>query len=793
MEDLQGLLNPMLYVTLLQNKTYPGTEELGHPCYYISTPRPEDNITVGGKLITWDCAAGNYCIGPGNSIPCTAGFLCPANTAQPVYCCAGYYCSENGSELSLCPEGHFCEIGSIQPSPCHKLASCPPGSSALSSYRVVLILLILLGGFLLLFQVKRKIDTIKIAKYKKLFNDHKLQSEMKLEPVSRTFDIEFTNLGLILPSGIEIVKGVSGKLSKHRTCAIMGPSGAGKTTFVSLLTGKVKKTSGTVKVNGVEEPLEKYRKLIGYVPQEDVMLRELTVREILVNRGISGGQRKRVNIGMELVAEPSILFLDEPTSGLDSTTSFELCTLLKNIAHQQGLTIAAIIHSPSDQAFRQFDDFLLLSKGGRVIYSGERDKALNYFENLGFVCPPDESPPDFMLKIASEKVQPVNRKFSTSDLPNVWNNYSSGQINDPTLNLPGSHITIEVHCEKSSVKIIQKFKNFLSNYLTIFLQLFRDVIDYFNDVMTEFSSFLRTTFFFWERDPIRETPNGFTSYVLLFKRACLQLYRNRGQFFFDTSLHIACGTFVSLTASNVNYVGRPPRELCIVTPYAVIPYCLLSLDLVQTCSVFFALGSTFSGITACTTFGYEKVVYWRETSAGMKSLPYFLAKFTADIPRIINASTMFSMAFIVFYSYQALFVEIYVIALLSYSCAWTMGYFLSIIVKKEQMALIGTGFALAWSLVLSGKNPELVAVNSSDTYKFVKWLWKVSAPRWVVEALYLKEIGPRKWYEIHNEPLNFTYAFEHYEDCLINLGFIAYGWAVISFCAMKLVNRKKLK
>ncbi|CAG8697445.1 13563_t:CDS:10, partial [Funneliformis caledonium] len=678
---------------------------------------------------------------------------------QPVYCCAGYYCSENGSELSLCPEGHFCEIGSIQPSPCHKLASCPPGTSALSSYR-------------------------------------------KLEPVSRTFDIEFTNLGLILPSGIEIVKGVSGKFSKHRTCAIMGPSGAGKTTFVSLLTGKVKKTSGTVKVNGVEETLEKYRKLIGYVPQEDVMLRELTVREILVvrkkialfyhkfvletisflelshimdsvigneeNRGISGGQRKRVNIGMELVAEPSILFLDEPTSGLDSTTSFELCTLLKNIAHQQGLTIAAIIHSPSDQAFRQFDDFLLLSKGGRVIYSGERDKALNYFENLGFVCPPDESPPDFMLKIASEKVQPVNRKFSTSDLSNIWNNYSSGQINDPTLNLPGSHITIEVQCEKPSVKIIQKFKNFLSNYLTIFLQLFRDVIDYFNDIMTEFSSFLRTTFFFWESDPIRETPNGFTSFVLLFKRACLQLYRNRGQFFFDTSLHIACGTFVSLTASNVNYVGRPPRELCIVTPYAVIPYCLLSLDLIQ-------------------------VVYWRETSAGMKSLPYFLAKFTADIPRIINASTMFSMAFILFYSYQALFVEIYVIALLSYSCAWTMGYFLSIIVKKEQMALIGTGFALAWSLVLSGKNPELVAVNSSDTYKFVKWLWKVSAPRWVVEALYLKEIGPRKWYEIHNEPLNFTYAFEHYEDCLINLGFIAYSWAVISFCAMKLVNRKKLK
>ena len=79
-------------------------------------------------------------------------------------------------------------------------------------------------------------------------------------------------------------------------------------------------------------------------------------------RGISGGQRKRVNIGMELVAQPSILFLDEPTSGLDSSTAFEVVSNLKKIAIKLGLTLAAVIHSPSPSTFKEFDDLLLLGK-----------------------------------------------------------------------------------------------------------------------------------------------------------------------------------------------------------------------------------------------------------------------------------------------------------------------------------------------------------------------------------------------------------------------------------------------
>ena len=178
-----------------------------------------------------------------------------------------------------------------------------------------------------------------------------------------SFLITFENLGLTLPTGVSVMSNVHGSFQKGRLCAIMGPSGAGKTTVINLITGKVKRSCGRVLVNGCEvDGLSQIAKLVGFVPQEDVMLRELTVRdnisfsakyrlpamwsapavEAKINeciaelgishvqhsiigdertRGISGGQRKRVNIGIELVADPSILFLDEPTSGLDRLVS----------------------------------------------------------------------------------------------------------------------------------------------------------------------------------------------------------------------------------------------------------------------------------------------------------------------------------------------------------------------------------------------------------------------------------------------------------------------------------------
>ena len=103
-------------------------------------------------------------------------------------------------------------------------------------------------------------------------------------------------------------------------------------------------------------------------------------------RGISGGQRKRVNVGIELVSRPSLLFLDEPTSGLDSTTSFELVDALQ-VMGGRGCTSILVLHQPSYALYCLFDEVLLLAKGGMTVYLGPARAALDYFGSLGFAPP----------------------------------------------------------------------------------------------------------------------------------------------------------------------------------------------------------------------------------------------------------------------------------------------------------------------------------------------------------------------------------------------------------------------
>ena len=232
-------------------------------------------------------------------------------------------------------------------------------------------------------------------------------------------NIEVQQLGLKLHSnGAMVLAGVNGKLDSGKVTALMGPSGAGKTTFLNTLSGRATygSVTGKVLLNGEDRDINSIGSIVGFVPQEDVMHRELTVREVLhfyarlrlpkhfndevqervvehvvealgllhivdsaigdeAKRGISGGQRKRVNVGMEMVADPSLLFLDEPTSGLDSTTSYELVSALSELA-AKGLNVIAVLHQPSFQLYAKFDNVLLLGNGGRTVYLGDSDGAL---------------------------------------------------------------------------------------------------------------------------------------------------------------------------------------------------------------------------------------------------------------------------------------------------------------------------------------------------------------------------------------------------------------------------------
>jgi ABC-type multidrug transport system ATPase subunit len=274
---------------------------------------------------------------------------------------------------------------------------------------------------------------------------------------SYTMDIGFEELGLKLNNraGTLVLQSVTGSIDHGRLTAVMGPSGSGKTTFITTLAGRAHygTQQGRVTINGKRESVAQLRKFVGFVPQEDTMVRCLTVREVLAHeaalrldrgvgqdereaiinetlevlglvevqnsiigdeliRGVSGGQRKRVNIGMELVAKPTLLFLDEPTSGLDSTASAEVVKALARVTHGKGITVAAVIHQPRYEIFTLFDDILLLGKGGRTAYLGPTDDALAYFAKLGYVCPKFTSPPDFFLDTIVEHAREVHEKWN---------------------------------------------------------------------------------------------------------------------------------------------------------------------------------------------------------------------------------------------------------------------------------------------------------------------------------------------------------------------------------------------
>uniref|UniRef100_A0A4W4DT49 ABC transporter domain-containing protein n=1 Tax=Electrophorus electricus TaxID=8005 RepID=A0A4W4DT49_ELEEL len=221
--------------------------------------------------------------------------------------------------------------------------------------------------------------------------------------------------------------------------AILGATGSGKSSFLDVLAARKDPTglSGEVLIDGAPQP-PNFKCQSGYVVQDDVVMGTLTVRENLcfsaalrlpmsisqkekeqkvervidelglnkvadsrvgtqLIRGISGGERKRTTIGMEIIIDPSVLFLDEPTTGLDASTANSVLSLLKRMSNH-GRTIILSIHQPRYSIYRLFDSLTLLA-GGRQVYHGPAQNALDYFTDVGFTCEPHNNPADFFLDV----------------------------------------------------------------------------------------------------------------------------------------------------------------------------------------------------------------------------------------------------------------------------------------------------------------------------------------------------------------------------------------------------------
>lgn len=749
--------------------------------------------------------------------PCTPGFYCPANTSLPSYCCKKYYCPTT-DVIKPCKAGHYCNAGQVEGLKCSIFSDCPEKSSKQRATGIWILLVVIVIVIWVMFKImeyratKRRLlqdlalnEVVASLKQERehveepdLDVDDKYTPLAAGQPSSSTrgeiemregFTIEFDQIGLTLKNGTTIMQNVSGKFLPGRLCAVMGPSGAGKTTIISLVTGKAQRTTGSIRVNGNEvNGLDEYKKLVGFVPQEDIMLRELTVRDNIsfsaqyrlpknmsneeiqtkINhtlavldiahvqhtvigdereRGVSGGQRKRVNIGIELVAAPMVLFLDEPTSGLDSTTSTSLCRTLKTIARERRMTIVSVIHQPSITAFHEFDDLLLLGKGGRVVYAGPLDEAQGYFTSIGFPLPPNTNPADFYLDVSQGAVPRQNDpNFHWQDLFVYWDSAHGASAATTR-----ESIAQTVHDYQSRIDSLSPTYNpsSIAQFTnTVVTDTWFAITDWFEGQYEDLKEAVRSI---GHEDPVRATPGLCVQFALCFKRACKQVLRNFKGFMMEVLLHLGCGIVISIAADDLKYIGPLPAPACLLGPVAQLEKCQLpQSDQYPQIGNFLGWGILVAAISASSgTFGNEQVNYFRESAAGLMTVPYFFAKWLADLPRMVAAACFFWLALNVRFQGTAPPRETFLIVLMLYWFGWSLGFIISQAVNIRKAALTGVLVSLVFAIGISGVNPALSDVKEYPPLKQLPW--KLSGPRWAIEAFYISQVAYYK--EVPSGPL----------------------------------------
>ncbi|XP_025412973.1 ATP-binding cassette sub-family G member 4 [Sipha flava] len=362
-----------------------------------------------------------------------------------------------------------------------------------------------------------------------------------------------------------ILKSVNGRFAAGELSCIMGPSGAGKSSLLNALSGyNYKGVSGTLKINSQIRDEKLFRKLSCYIMQEDKIQPMLTLNEVMMfaaelklsnstltkekqiivteiqnvlglsgskhtrTEFLSGGQKKRLSIALELINNPPIIFLDEPTSGLDNVSSTYCLQLLRGLAHQ-GRTIVCTIHQPSATMFQLFDHVYVLSQG-YCVYQGTTNQLVPFLSTVGLHCPLTYNPADYIIEatdgedqnnIAKLTAATMNGKLS---LYNALKDFTKCPVAEETTN--GELLLPELNGNLITSKLLPVPS---INYTEVENKA---VEKYGNTWCVDFPT------------------SGWSQFCTLWKRMILQMYRNKIGLNIQFYHHLICGLAVGIVFYN---------------------------------------------------------------------------------------------------------------------------------------------------------------------------------------------------------------------------------------------------
>ncbi|XP_064272694.1 broad substrate specificity ATP-binding cassette transporter ABCG2 isoform X3 [Passer domesticus] len=526
----------------------------------------------------------------------------------------------------------------------------------------------------------------------------------------------------------EVLRDVNG-IMKPGLNAIMGPTGSGKSSLLDILAARKdpRGLSGDILINGAPQPAN-FKCTSGYVVQDDVVMGTLTVRENLkfsaalrlpksvkeeeknervnqiikelglskvadskvgtqFSRGVSGGERKRTNIGMELITDPAILFLDEPTTGLDASTANAVLLLLKRMS-KQGRTIIFSIHQPRYSIFRLFDTLTLLA-AGRMLYHGPAQHAIDYFQSIGYQCEHYNNPADFFLDVINGDSTAV--AMNKADESNTADSTEERSEYDKTL------------AEQLAVK------------------------------------YANSTYY-------RETKEHLESISSGNKKKTKGLFRQIT--YANSFLHqlkwVSRRTFKNL-------IGNPQAsiaQLCITAFLGLVVGAIYfgleenSAGLQNRVGAMFFLTTNqcFSSVSALELFVVEKKIFIHEYISGYyRTSVYFIAKLLADL---IPIRTMPSIIFtcIVYFmlglkpTVGAFFTMMFTLMMVSYA-ATSMALAIAAGQSVVAVANLLTTVAFVFMIIFSG-----LLVNLTSVLSWLSWLKYFSIPRYGMTALQINEL-----------------------------------------------------